>query len=312
LEQGKKGISEMKKIINMDDIYCRVKPKEENNAWVKRTHKKIDTDMYEYAIELCDTARAIEAPAGYRIVSLEDQKRCKFPLDCVVKYTSCGRLGWINPSYKNWRDDEPDRHYAVPADYTFAEDRVNERWAFNTHWHNITPIVKGTLWTQETDVDGWIEITAEQKEYLENKPKAEAGFEWVLKAPESGETIMSPDQFTGSPKHIRTWPHEFGCQIDYLNRIRWVKVPVEQEPCFVEYPIFYSESRMAWMCIVEHQKMNDRFLHELPSIVGFTGDILFRYSDGTEQWRYAITDRNRDGTPATPIAARFYINGETK
>jgi hypothetical protein len=259
-------------------------------------------------------APAIEAPAGYRTVSMEDRNRCKFPVDCDIKYTVCGRHGWIPPLYRNWRNDETNglsRHYAVPADYVFAEDRPKERLFFNTKSKDVVSVLPhnehfvGTLL-------GWIEITAEQKRYLETKPEPVAGFEWVLKVPESGETIMSPDQFTGSPKHIRTWPHEFGCQIDYLNRIRWVKVPVEQEPCFVEYPIFYSESRMAWMCIVEHQKMNDRFLHELPSIVGFTGDILFRYSDGTEQWRYTLTDRSRDGTPATPIAARFYINGETK
>jgi hypothetical protein len=69
-------------------------------------------------------APEIEAPAGYRIVSLEDRKRCKFPVDCEVKYTCCGNGGWVSPEWKNWRNDEPDRHYAVPADYVFAEDRV--------------------------------------------------------------------------------------------------------------------------------------------------------------------------------------------
>jgi hypothetical protein len=154
---------------------------------------------------------SIKAPAGYRIVSMKDRARCKFPVDCVVKYTCCGNDGWVNPDYKDWRNDEPDRHYAVPADYVFAEDR----------------------------------------------PKP-------------------------SPK-------------------------------FVEYPIFDD---YGWSCSVEHLRKRDESvlysLHELPSIVGFTGDILFRYSDGTEQWRYTLTDRSRGGTPAIPIKARFYINGETK
>jgi hypothetical protein len=159
-------------------------------------------------------APAIEAPAGYRIVSMEDKKRCKYPVDCDIKYTVCGRHGWIPPLYRNWRNDETDgfsRHYAVPSNYTFAEDR---------------------------------------------------------------------------PK---------------------------QEPCFVEYPVFVSDIKtLGYRCVIKHCSSAEVPLHKLPSIVGFTGDILFRYSDGTEQWRYTLTDRSRDGTPATPIAARFYINGETK
>ena len=31
-------------------------------------------------------APEIEAEDGYRIVSMEDRKRCKYPLDCVVKF----------------------------------------------------------------------------------------------------------------------------------------------------------------------------------------------------------------------------------
>jgi hypothetical protein len=262
-------------------------------------------------------APEIEAPAGYRIVSMEDQKRCKFPLDCDIKYTVCGRHGWIPPLYRNWRNDETDglsRHYAIPSNYTFAEDSVKERWFFNTD----TMSVENGPTEDLEKIDRMcsqrctrIEITAAQKLYLETKPETVDGFEWVLKVPESGETIMSPDQFTGSPKHIRTWPHEFGCQIDYLNRIRWVKVPVKPSSKFVEYPIYIDEGE--YRCNVKHHNNSGRAgLHELPSIVGFTGDILFRYSDGTEQWRYTLTDRSRDGTPATPIAATFYVKGETK
>jgi hypothetical protein len=157
-----------------------------------------------------DFTMPIEPPAGYRIVSIEDRKRCKYPVDCDIRYTVCGGRGWMPPLCGGWRSDETDgfsRRYAVPSDYTFAEDR----------------------------------------------------------------------------------------------------------PKFVECPVFDD---CGWSCSVEHLRKRDESvlysLHELPSIVGFTGDILFRYSDGTEQWRCTLTDRSRDGAPATPIAARFYVKGETK
>jgi len=153
-------------------------------------------------------APAVEAPAGYRIVSMEDRKRCKYPEDCVVvferyiKGTFCistDSLGWSSSGLI----------FAVPSDYVFSEDRV--------------------------------------------KPSSK----------------------------------------------------------FVEYPVYILED--GYFCDVKHICESTSFsLTNIQSIVGFTGDILFRYSDGTEQWRYTLTDRSRDGTPATPIAARFYINGETK
>ena len=153
-------------------------------------------------------APAIEPPEGYRIVSMEDRKRCKYPVDCEVV---CYRFGawWDYPSGNLWTKEEAE--YAVPESYTFAEDRPKE------------------------------------------------------------------------------------------------------ELCFVEYPITVVDKyTLGYRCVVKHIHNSEVPIHKLPSIVGFTGDILFRYSDGSEQWRYTLTDRNRDGTPATPIKARFYINGEMK
>jgi hypothetical protein len=154
-------------------------------------------------------APAIEAPAGYRIVSMEDKKRCKYPVDCDIKYTVCGRHGWIPPLYRNWRNDETDgfsRHYAVPSNYTFAEDR----------------------------------------------------------------------------------------------------------PKFVEYPIFDD---YGWSCSVEHLRKRDESvlysLHELPSIVGFAG-VKFADIGFDDSWFGCPSWIKPNGQPATPIAARFYINGETK
>jgi hypothetical protein len=93
--------------------------------WIEKGNDIFPSDsVYRLRKDFQLPAPAIEAPAGYRIVSMEDRKRCKFPVDCEVKYTCCGNGGWVSPEWKNWRNDEPDRHYAVPADYVFAEDRV--------------------------------------------------------------------------------------------------------------------------------------------------------------------------------------------
>jgi len=82
-----------------------------------------------------------------------------------------------------------------------------------------------------------------------------------------------------------------------------------KEPRFVEYDI--GQDGLFYACSVGHLQEGGESvlfnLSDLPSIVGFTGDVLFRYADGSEQWRYTLTDRNRDGTPAKPIKARFCI-----
>jgi hypothetical protein len=61
----------------------------------------------------------VEVPEGYRLVSMEDRKRCAYPEDCVVKWMSSGAFlrstsgcGWVFQ----------DLAFAIPADYTFAED----------------------------------------------------------------------------------------------------------------------------------------------------------------------------------------------
>jgi hypothetical protein len=186
-----------------------------------------------------------------------------------------------------WNLDSPCAVYRLRPDFQLPEP-VKERWVFDTE-------TKEVLLFHNTMLADYrrIEITAEQKAYLEAKPEPVEGFEWVLKVPEKGDNWMAECGFVccGDPNPDMS-----------LNGIRWTQVPVE--PRFVEYPIFFGD--VWWKCAIEHKNVVAR-LHELLSIVGFTGDVLFHYADGSEQWRYTLTDRNRDGTPATPIKARFYI-----
>ena len=120
----------MKKTIKKEELYCRVKTKE--TSWVKCTQPVLNHELFDYAIELTDSDPVIEAPEGYRIVSMEDRKRCKYPVDCEVMFRPNGG----NRSIKSedscrWNDGfEHFFKFFVPADYVFAEDRVNPSHCF--------------------------------------------------------------------------------------------------------------------------------------------------------------------------------------
>jgi hypothetical protein len=75
---------------------------------------------------------SIEALAGYRIVSMEEQKRRKFPKDCIVRYKFANHRCWIDEiASKEWgMCDGIECAFAVPADYVFAEDRVKQEPKF--------------------------------------------------------------------------------------------------------------------------------------------------------------------------------------
>jgi hypothetical protein len=111
----------------------------------------------------------------------------------------------------------------IRPDFQLPKEEPKERWFFNVHSKNIT---KDTILCDD-DIDaGWIEITAEQKAYLETKPKAEAGFEWVLKVHEQGYARWM--DFNGDYCG-------YGVVTDEeLNHIRWVRVPVKVESKFVD------------------------------------------------------------------------------
>lgn len=66
----------------------------------------------------------IDPPDGYRIVSIEDRKRCKYPADCIVKYQNkvfVGARFVVSGDADGW--DYKHLLFAVPSDYVFAEDR---------------------------------------------------------------------------------------------------------------------------------------------------------------------------------------------
>jgi len=186
-----------------------------------------------------------------------------------------------------------------------APEPVKERWFFNTK--SCTLI---SSWFQELkDHDkerGWIEITAEEKAYIETEPEPKAGFEWVLKVPEDGERWLCKKSRIESPKvGISSCPNE------RINGIRWTLVPVKVEPRFVEYDII--KDGLFYACSVGHLRDKDESvlfnLSDLPAIVGFAG-YKFRLDDGTEtDWLEDCPHIQRDGSPATPIKARFYVGG---
>jgi len=111
--------------------------------------------------------------------------------------------------------------YRLLADFQLPPEPEKEQFAFNT---KSKVIYSRPVSLREHDTRaGWIEITAEQKAYLETKPKAEAGFEWVLKVPVIKDQIW-----------CLSCLKEETCVISYyatfaINGIRWVKVPVKAQ-----------------------------------------------------------------------------------
>jgi hypothetical protein len=168
-----------------------------------------------------------------------------------------------------------------------------ERWFLDTKSMTVHTFGTPECQTAALTEPGYIEITAEQKAYLETKPEPVEGFEWVLKVPE-----ITTEKYCAFVSVQPSKP-------DSLNGIRWTQVPVKVEHRFVEYDI-HSDG-MEYYCVVPHAPCKSYSLSQLPNIVGFTGDILFRDADGSEQWRYTQIYRNRDGLPSKPIKALFYI-----
>ncbi len=120
--------------------------------------------------------------------------------------------------------------------------------------------------------------------------------EWELVA---GEAVDWIDSVFGS---------NLGARING-GKVRFVrKAKPERVQKFVEYPITIRDGHF-YECGLVH--IPDRCsLHELPSMVGFTGEILFQCSNKTKEWKswgHEMTMCSSDGIPYTPIAARFYI-----
>ncbi len=169
-----------------------------------------------------------------------------------------------------------------------------DRWFFHTFSHEIL--------TSEDIVErgfdplkhGWIEINKRERKYLETKHEGyELGFVTrgcVYMGCYGDELIAERDKEAYLP---------------FAGGIRWVK----QEPKYVEYEVsknIYGE----YICDVEHIEQV-KMLHELPSIVGFAG-VKFADTGFGYCWFGYPSWIKPNGQPATPIAARFYINGETK
>jgi len=83
-------------------------------------------NVYRLNLDFQLPAPAIEPPEGYRIVSIEDRKRCKYPEYCVVKWLELATDPWMNSTDDAcWNGkDLGSAVFAVPTYYVFAEDRV--------------------------------------------------------------------------------------------------------------------------------------------------------------------------------------------
>ena len=196
-----------------------------------------------------------------------------------------------------------DSIYRLSHDFQLPPEEPKERfWFFN-------PISKTIMSADRSPRCEYIKITAEQKAYLETKPKEEAGFEWVLK--EAIDSTLYKARSIVAALVSDGYP-----STNELNGIRWVKVP-KVEPRFVEYLITIEDGK--YYCKVDHQPISNTYdLHQLQSIVGFAG-VRFEWENGIKSaWLDCITvisEKDKSGfggIPATPIAARFYLKGESQ
>jgi len=106
----------------------------------------------------------------------------------------------------------PNSVYRLRPDFQWIEP---ERLLFDTDTKEIC----------KDDTNGFlpnvlIEITAEQKDYLENKPFAEEGFEWVLRVPVKGDRYLS----CGGYYYVSFNDTEINTR--FINGIRWTRVRV--------------------------------------------------------------------------------------
>jgi hypothetical protein len=129
-----------------------------------------------------DFQMPIEPPNGYRIVSMNARKRCKYPRDCEVMWYDKYSTFWMRSTSSCMWGSGDKIIFAVPSGYVFAEDRPKERWYFNCKHPEYGIHIDSDLepWS---DRFGWIEITEAEKKYLETKPEPVEGYEWVLKVP---------------------------------------------------------------------------------------------------------------------------------
>ena len=156
---------------------------------------------------------------------------------------------------------------------------------------------------------GWVEITPEQKAYIEKKPEAEDGYDWVLKLVEKDDRYLD-----SNGKLIKVC---YGSISNCVQNIKWVRVTVEKNGQWVEYPIIQKGSEH--ICILDGKpRWSGEFnLYQLPSIVGFGG---VQFLNAGNEWHMkinalwddynALCDYRNDGVPcnpATPIKARFWV-----
>jgi hypothetical protein len=190
-------------------VYCG-----ENHGWKPwGWHGIYDTQVYRLSP---DFQLPIEPPEGYRIVSPEDRKLYKYPVDCEVMWHSKSSTFWMRSTSSCMWGSVDNIIFAVPSDYIFAEDRPKERWYFNCKHPEYGIHIDSDLepWS---DRFGWIGITEAEKKYLETKPEPVEGYDWVLKVPVKGELFYSMKH-----KGVRTAIGRPGINI---NGIRWCCVP---------------------------------------------------------------------------------------
>jgi len=215
-----------------------------------------------------------------------------------------GACGWVKVHSES--KFEGGNIYRLRPDFEMPEP-VKEGWFFDTTYYRFHMGKPSSLLCGK-----WIEITAEQKTYLETKPEPVEFYEWVLKVPEAGENgerwmgIGRPGQacLCGG---AGCWP----VNTEWLNGIRWTQVPVKSP--FVEYDIRNVDG--FYLCTVDHICYVAE-LCDLPSIVGLAG-VKFLRPDGTvSDWMFSLGyyffDEDGERIPCVPVKARFYITKEQK
>jgi hypothetical protein len=169
-----------------------------------------------------DFQMPIEPPNGYRIVSMNARKRCKYPRDCEVMWYDKYSTFWMRSTSSCMWGSGDKIIFAVPSGYVFAEDRPKERWYFNCKHPEYGIHIDSDLepWS---DRFGWIEITEAEKKYLETKPEPVEGYEWVLKVPSCGESYINITK-----KRFFTMGNQTeGNHFNAINGICWTLVKKE-------------------------------------------------------------------------------------
>lgn len=177
---------------------------------------------------------------------------------------------------------------------------------YNPNRHTVCD--KDGVYFSDTDLSnpiGCIEIPADEVPYVKK----------CIELHRRGKVNLDEFEFRNIKEGVKeTWIVpctgllHTGKLLDDTDSPLFVRKPAKEPSKFVEYPVFiHDRYTLGYRCVVSHIHNSEVPLHKLTSIVGFAG-VKFRHDDGYEtSWIEALNFIQADETPATPIAARFYV-----